>query len=640
MTHPRDQHRDSPWHAVPRHGQAGLCHGQADPRAENPDAQGMESTCGEDGTGHRRDHPSGKHAKRDAGSNAVQDRLHDGDGPSHDDTDGHGTHGSEDAARKRRHERRAEIRETVRETESDSWTDFMALHGSEKVNLWDGDHISTGRRHRGHSFEADLSPQSDFGPYATTDGDINFADIRTFLRRRNTHAADDADADASVPADGDAMGTTQSIPVLPQWMNQPATPEADIRTAEATGRDLRPAASDEAMGGISESEDASADFEAPRRDAPRHAGDRAGDDRTTHPIQGTAAQTATDETRTEPGDRESAGERRQSEGTRHRSHARHDADEHDRPASYPVPTGMRPTRPRSVFSQDYMLLVNHHVLDEGHRKRRHPHRNLDDSLRLIDDLTNRPMDPLFTDAMLVQHDEKPAAKVAMKTISFLICVIIGLSFVIAVQTLHENSREKVRQEEANQLTESTQRYEDLQSDVEDLRSQIETLSKYSTTTVKTPDSDRIRNGTVEVEGPGISVTLADPATLDDSQDGSSADGKRKVADTDIQLFVDRLWASGAEAISVNGQRLGPQTSVRGAGGKVLVGFVAVQSPYVIEAIGNPATMTAGVDSGHNPQLYQSLDTYGIRVTISKQGDIHLSANAISTLRYAQEDTDE
>ena len=51
------------------------------------------------------------------------------------------------------------------------------------------------------------------------------------------------------------------------------------------------------------------------------------------------------------------------------------------------------------------------------------------------------------------------------------------------------------------------------------------------------------------------------------------------------MVVNALWAAGAEAISVNGQRIGPDTFVRTAGSAILVNVTPVSSPYEVAAIG-------------------------------------------------------
>lgn len=51
-----------------------------------------------------------------------------------------------------------------------------------------------------------------------------------------------------------------------------------------------------------------------------------------------------------------------------------------------------------------------------------------------------------------------------------------------------------------------------------------------------------------------------------------------------------MFQNGAEAIAINGNRLGAQTSIRKAGGHILIGMTAIQSPYTIEAIGDKSAL--------------------------------------------------
>lgn len=102
-----------------------------------------------------------------------------------------------------------------------------------------------------------------------------------------------------------------------------------------------------------------------------------------------------------------------------------------------------------------------------------------------------------------------------------------------------------------------------------------------------------------VQGPGVAVTVSDVNTTRAGTAGSrpqSETGERsgQVTDQDLQVVVNALWAGGAEAISVGGIRLGPQTTIRTAGQTILVDFRPLSSPYRITAIGGP--QLAGVIS--------------------------------------------
>jgi uncharacterized protein YlxW (UPF0749 family) len=82
-----------------------------------------------------------------------------------------------------------------------------------------------------------------------------------------------------------------------------------------------------------------------------------------------------------------------------------------------------------------------------------------------------------------------------------------------------------------------------------------------------------------VTGPGVRVTVDD------------AEGFA-VRDRDLRPLVDGLWNAGAEAISINGQRLTARTPIRNSGAAIHVNFRPLSPPYVVLAIGDPRTLQA------------------------------------------------
>ena len=89
------------------------------------------------------------------------------------------------------------------------------------------------------------------------------------------------------------------------------------------------------------------------------------------------------------------------------------------------------------------------------------------------------------------------------------------------------------------------------------------------------------DGAVPVEGTGVRVVLDDaPASSVAGNDGSGV-----ILDSDLQQVVNALFVGGAQAISINGQRLTTQTAIREAGGAILVDYRALSPPYTIDARG-------------------------------------------------------
>ena len=94
-----------------------------------------------------------------------------------------------------------------------------------------------------------------------------------------------------------------------------------------------------------------------------------------------------------------------------------------------------------------------------------------------------------------------------------------------------------------------------------------------------------RTGFGAVKGPGIQVSVASAPGSDDN---------KLVRDSDLSLLTDALWAAGAEAISVNGERLTVLSAFRNVGIGILVNSQPVTPPYVFNVVGNPDTLPANL----------------------------------------------
>lgn len=95
-------------------------------------------------------------------------------------------------------------------------------------------------------------------------------------------------------------------------------------------------------------------------------------------------------------------------------------------------------------------------------------------------------------------------------------------------------------------------------------------------------------GLVPVEGPGVRVRL------DDARPGSGVLPARVEA-ADLSGLVNELWASGAEAVAVNGRRILATTGFRQDAGGLSAGVFRLRPPYHILAIGNPDAMLAALN---------------------------------------------
>ena len=143
-----------------------------------------------------------------------------------------------------------------------------------------------------------------------------------------------------------------------------------------------------------------------------------------------------------------------------------------------------------------------------------------------------------------------------------------------------------------------------------------------------------------VIGPGLTVTVTDPGMSEDLSDVSKQriEGSQQVIlDRDLQLVVNSLWVSGAEAISVGGVRIGPNVTIRQAGGGILVDNQPISSPYIILAVGPPHGMQDVFDRSTGLQRLRLLETsYGVGVNVTAGDGLTLPAGSVRDVNFAKQ----
>ena len=141
------------------------------------------------------------------------------------------------------------------------------------------------------------------------------------------------------------------------------------------------------------------------------------------------------------------------------------------------------------------------------------------------------------------------------------------------------------------------------------------------------------SGVSPVTGPGIRIVV-DDAPAQPGKDRSDHSTGR-VLDTDMQRLLNGLWAAGAEAVSVNGQRLTQLTAVRSAGDAILVAYRPLSPPYEVLAIGDPDDLEVDFVDGPGGRWFNTLSTFGIRFNVTREQDLQLPGASGVTLRLAR-----
>ncbi len=145
-------------------------------------------------------------------------------------------------------------------------------------------------------------------------------------------------------------------------------------------------------------------------------------------------------------------------------------------------------------------------------------------------------------------------------------------------------------------------------------------------------------GLQAVRGPGVTVTLDDaPAAVIDTLDAEIDINQVVVHQQDIQAVANALWAGGAEAMTIQGQRVVSTTGILCVGNNVILDGLPYAPPYVISAIGPTAGMLTSLNESPYIGYYlRAVDTYQLGWEVEIEPTIEAPAYAGSTeLNYAR-----
>ena len=162
----------------------------------------------------------------------------------------------------------------------------------------------------------------------------------------------------------------------------------------------------------------------------------------------------------------------------------------------------------------------------------------------------------------------------------------------------------------------TSRVQALRQRVDDLNAEVERLGEQVSSPALRQEQRRIARlqapaGLTAVEGPGLTVTLEDaPESVQDA--AGEQVSNTIVHQQDIQAVVNALWLGGAEAMTLQGQRVVSTTGIKCVGNTVLLHGVTYSPPYVVSAIGDVSAMQASIASSPYIGAYlEAVDQYQV-----------------------------
>jgi uncharacterized protein YlxW (UPF0749 family) len=263
-------------------------------------------------------------------------------------------------------------------------------------------------------------------------------------------------------------------------------------------------------------------------------------------------------------------------------------------------------------------------------------RAVDASMGLLNDVTSKALDPGYAEAAARPRVERTAGGRAARAVGhLLLAVVLGLVTVVAVTQLR--TREMTERAPnallEREITRRTAETDEMASTVERLSREIAQIQADAVASLDPElfarlEEYELASGAIGVTGAGLVMVL------DDGQ-SETDDEAARVQDVDLQVLTNGLWASGAEAIAINGQRLTSLSAIRSAGQAILVDLTPILAPYRVEVVGDAHEIqTAFARSTAAGHLAFLSGTYGITVTTSAEADLELPGAGNVMLRHA------
>ncbi|MEU6981469.1 MULTISPECIES: DUF881 domain-containing protein [unclassified Streptomyces] len=270
----------------------------------------------------------------------------------------------------------------------------------------------------------------------------------------------------------------------------------------------------------------------------------------------------------------------------------------------------------------------------------------DASMSLLNNVIDHALDDGYAEASARRAAEGGGMP---RTIRAKLGLAAGLVLAAAVVTLGAAEARvsapvvaKERQDLIDRIESETAAADKLEQDVERLRGEVGERQRKALDQHGGDQGELVAllSGATAVHGPGVKLVVDDAKGADAGGGGpresAGFSDTGRVRDRDMQRIVNGLWESGAEAVSINGQRLTALSAIRAAGDAILVDNKPLVPPYTILAVGDGQRLsTAFQDSADGQYLHALQENFGIRTSISAEGDVRLPAAPSLIVRTAE-----
>jgi uncharacterized protein YlxW (UPF0749 family) len=184
-----------------------------------------------------------------------------------------------------------------------------------------------------------------------------------------------------------------------------------------------------------------------------------------------------------------------------------------------------------------------------------------------------------------------------------VCLVLGALLGVQFHTQQKLGESQGRRQTSvlvERLTRNEAQIGEQQDEIERLRSLVgeyekQAASERGFTRLMSDElrTARIANGMVEVKGPGIVLEVSDSTMK--ATEGLGGGDVYVLHDFDLLQIANALWSAGAEAISLNGQRLIAGSAIACSSQLIEVNRVTVAPPFIFQAIGDKSKLSAALN---------------------------------------------
>lgn len=229
---------------------------------------------------------------------------------------------------------------------------------------------------------------------------------------------------------------------------------------------------------------------------------------------------------------------------------------------------------------------------------------------------------------------RPARPSAWRALVPLIALSAGLLFATSAETSHGTELRGRRLQLAELVGEAERRADSQDRAVRSLRRQVEDETRAEAArdariadAQRQADAERAQAGLTAVRGPGLTVSLDDaPRGQDGALPAGAGPDDVVVHQQDVEAVVNGLWAGGAEAMTIMGQRVIATSAVRCVGNTLLLDGRVYSPPFVITALGDPDRLRRAVEGEPDVVVYrQYVAAYGLGYKVTTERDVRMPA---------------